>query len=86
MLLIGLPCNFCNNPTLPHCRDAGCSWSRCPRCNSYGIPGQNFVQWRKDDYLNPYTLYDVPVAEPERTMPDWLKEEYGTQHRSEGPE
>lgn len=77
-ILIGLPCSFCNSATVPHCGDGECGWSRCPRCMSYGVPGVNFVQWRREDYLNPYTLTDVKTAQPKRKFPDWLECTYGT--------
>lgn len=78
MILIGLPCDYCHSVTVSHCTDAACKWSRCPRCHSYGVPGGKFVQWNKDDYVNPYSLYDVKTVEPQRTMPMWLDEDYGT--------
>lgn len=86
MILLGLPCDFCHSATAPHCPDARCEWSRCPRCHSYGIPGQNYVEWRKDDYINPYSLTDVKVARPVRTFPMWLEEDYGTKRECDAPE
>lgn len=79
MIVIGAPCDFCGNSTVAHCNDATCGWSRCPRCHSYGYPQQNFIKWDTKDYMNPYTLYDVKVAEPKRKMPQWLKKAYGEQ-------
>lgn len=83
MISIGLPCDFCQSPTLPHCPSARCKWSRCPRCNSYGVPGADFVQWHAADYLNPYNLYDVKTAEPERTMLGYLAEDYGVRRSTD---
>lgn len=83
MIVVGLPCDFCNSPTTVHCPDAHCRWSRCPRCMSYGLPGHNMVQWRREDYVNPYTLMDVKTAEPERKFPEWLEEAYGTDRNTE---
>lgn len=77
MLAIGLPCQSCGMPTMPHCAGATCRWSRCPKCHSYGIPGGSWVKWNKDDYRNPYSLLDVETKEPERTFPAWLNESYG---------
>ena len=83
MIILGLPCDFCHSPTVSHCPDAGCSWSRCPRCMSYGKPGENFVQWKRDDYTNPYTLLDIKVQQPRRKFPDWLEGMYGTQRNTD---
>lgn len=77
MIILGLPCDHCRNPTIAHCPDGECKWSRCPRCMSYGIPGQGMVRWFREDYVNPYTLLDVKTAEPERKFPSWLEESYG---------
>lgn len=82
MIILGLPCSHCNNPTVAHCPDASCFWSRCPRCMSYGIPGENWVKWDRADYLNPYTLSDVKAVPPKRKFPDWLEVMYGTKHNS----
>lgn len=78
LIVVGLPCNYCNGPTVQHCGNIRCGWSRCPRCHSYGMPGKNFIRWIKADYINPYTLLDLVVAEPQRTFPTWLEEDYGT--------
>ena len=85
MIVVGLPCDFCNSPTVPHCGDGECQWSRCPRCMSYGIPSQNFIQWRREDYLNPYTLTDVKTARPIRKFPAWLEAMYGVQRNTNEP-
>lgn len=83
MITLGLPCPHCNSPTMAHCPDAHCKWSRCPRCMSYGFPDGNMVKWNRADYINPYTLSDVMTAAPERKFPDWLEEAYGTDRNTE---
>lgn len=77
VITIGLPCQSCGCPTMPHCASVTCRWSRCPKCHSYGVPGGAWVEWDKGDYINPYTLNDVKTAPPKRTLPDWLMETYG---------
>lgn len=90
MIAVSPPCDFCHTPTVPHCqgdeRTHVCAWSRCPRCNSYGTPGENFVQWHAQDYINPYSLLDLEVAEPNRTLPAWLEETYGTHRPCDTPD
>jgi hypothetical protein len=80
VILVGLPCAFCGSPTMPHCKDATCKWSRCARCTSYGVPGKAFVQWFAHDYINPFNLLEIKVENPTRTMPEWLTTEYGKKH------
>lgn len=86
MIMIGIPCDFCHMPTVAHCYDAKCGLSRCPRCRSYGRPGENMVEWRKDDYFNPYSLLDIKTEEPQRQLPAWLEESYGVQRNGEAPD
>lgn len=52
---------------------------------SYGVPGKSFVQWRKEDYVNPYTLLDIKTAPPVRKMPDWLEGMYGINRDTSPP-
>ena len=85
MIAIGLPCDYCHMPTVAHCKDGHCKWSRCPRCSAYGIPGRNFLPWNREDFINPYTLLDIEVAEPQRILPEWLEGDYGTPRQGEAP-
>lgn len=85
MILLGIPCKVCESPTVAHCGDAKCGWNRCPRCHSYGYPNGAWVKWNANDYRNPYSLLDVETAEPERTFPVWLAEDYGTKRECDGP-